>query len=227
MPVLDSAPVVVEGHMVRGQIERYSFDADSEQVLYVDVSNSFPGTAIQGREMAMVINGADGIELYGDGAFWVGELPASQKYSISLVPLPLTWPKNAEQLDYTLSVAIYAPAEASETKRIQISANQSSAILEDKIDSSGKRWGRNRYLVSAVAGQKLNLNLSSGNKDAFMVSVRGADGKLLMADGAFLTGYSDAQPDDRTIELSTTQDYTISVLGANGSNYKMQIALHQ
>lgn len=221
-PVLDSSPVRVEGRMKPGQLDSYTFEALSGQFVLVDAWNTFPNYENL-QVMDLVISNADGEALYGGNMLWLGELPDSQRYSVTVIPS--MWPEGVGQLDYTLSLGIHTLSEAHEPTRVQFPDNQSVMTMTGSIEPRGRQWGKKRYLVNAVAGQKLDLKLTSENSYALVVSVRGEDGKLLVAGHPFLTGETGFAPDGHTIELPASQDYTISVIGHEGSAFTMQITL--
>ncbi len=161
--------------------------------LYVTTEGVPAGSAI------LVIWGADGTVLisdHADATTWAGELPSTQDYYIAVKSVA------QDAVDYTMEVII--PPAASqpepEAKRIQFAPDAISAQVQGSLAAGGS----DRYVLSAIAGQEMTVNLSdsSAGVNAILV-IWGVDGTVLISDHADATTWVG--------ELPFTEDYYIAV----------------
>ncbi len=217
-PNEDGKSIIAKGSIEPGQIPHYAFDASAGDLVLITTWNSIPEQVVE-----MVIGADDGTALFGGNFFWIGEMPESQTYSVSL--RPFTWPTGVSKLDYELSVEVFKPHESREPQTVHFSGDRPLVALEGEIDSGGTEWGRNRYYVTGTAGETLTVTVSSEDEGSFVVSLRGGDGSLLVGDAIVLTGYSDTPTQDLTTILPTSQEYVITVIGKDNSHYTLEMEL--
>ena len=184
----------VQGTVAAGRSDRYVLSAVAGQEMTVNLSDSSPGV-----NAILIIWGADGTVLisdHADATTWVGELPSTQDYYISVRSIAQA------PVDYRLEVIIppAAPQPEPEPARIQFAPGAISAQVQGTVAAG--RSGR--YVLSAMAGQEMTLNLSDSSPgvNAILI-IWGADGTVLISDHADATTWVG--------ELPSTQDYYINV----------------
>jgi len=188
----------VESRLAVGGADRYVMTATAGQEMTLNFSVT---SAVDSAEMSTILNiwGADGARLrlgYVDAAGWVGELPSTQDYYIDVISVAQA------PVDYTLEVTIPPAASQPEPgpKRIQFALGAISAQVQGSLAAGGI----DRYVLPAMAGQEMTVNLSdsSAGVNAILV-IWGADGTVLISDHADATTWVG--------ELPFTEDYYIDV----------------
>ncbi len=128
------------------------------------------------------------------------------------VAMPTALPPTSSPTPVATAVPTLAKATASSPsggavptpKRIQFQAGGTSATIQGNLGTNGM----DRYVLRALAGQTLKIDLAS--KQANMLfQVNGADGNVLKSFGAGASSWS--------IQLPTTQDYVIGITTEDGS----------
>ena len=188
----------VQGSLTVGGVDRYVLTAAAGQEMTLNFSVT---SAVDSVEMSTILNiwGADGTLLrsgYVDTTGQVGELPSTQDYYIDVISVV------QDTVDYTMEVIIpsTAPEPEPEAKRIQFAPGAISAQVQGSL-AAGRS---DRYVLSAMAGQEMAVNLSdsSAGLNAILI-IWGADGTVLISDHADATTWVG--------ELPSTQDYYIAV----------------
>ena len=188
----------VESSLTVGGVDRYVLTATAGQEMTLNFSVT---SAVDSAEMSTILNiwGADGTLLrsgYVDTTGRVGELPSTQDYYIDVISVA------QDTVDYTMEVIIPSAASQPEpkAKRIQFAPGVISAQVQGSLAAGGS----DRYVLSAMAGQEMTVNLSdsSAGVNAILV-IWGADGTVLISDHADATTWVG--------ELPSTQDYYIAV----------------
>jgi hypothetical protein len=149
------------------------------------------------NDVLLTIYSADGANILkryvDDQADWTGELPATSDYIIEAVSV-------GESTSFSLTVEIEPLAEAPQPVRIEFAPGATSATIQDRIQ------GRfvNQYILGALAGQTMSVNISSPNNDVLLT--------IYSADGAnILKRYVDGRA-DWTGTLPETTDYIIEAV---------------
>ena len=184
----------VQGSLAAGRSDRYVLSATAGQEMTVNLSDSSAGV-----NAILIIWGADGTVLisdHADATTWVGELPVTEDYYIAVRSVA------QDTVGYTMEVIIpsAAPEPEPEAKRIQFAPGAISAQVQGSL-AAGRS---DRYVLSAMAGQEMAVNLSdsSAGLNAILI-IWGADGTVLISDHADATTWVG--------ELPSTQDYYIAV----------------
>lgn len=157
----------------------------------------------------LIIWGADGNVLISDHAevsSFETVLPATQDYFIMVKGSP------DGNTAYTMNVTI--PAISAGVKRIEFASGATSATVTGQL----KAFGSDQYVLRALAGQTMSINLAFTEGRAILV-VWGADGDVLLSDHADASSFQGVLP--------TTQDYYIMVKGRPDGNtmYSMTVTI--
>jgi hypothetical protein len=183
----------VQGSLAAGRSDRYVLSAMAGQEMTVNLSDSSPGV-----NAILAIWGADGTVLisdHADATTWVGVLPSTQDYTIAVIPV------TQAPVNYTLEVIIPPAASEPEPTRIQFAPGAISAQVQGSL-AAGRS---DRYVLSAMAGQEMTVNLSDSSPGVnAILAIWGADGTVLISDHADATTWVGVLP--------STQDYTIAVI---------------
>ena len=161
----------------------------------------------------LVIWGVDCTVLISDHAdwtTWVGKLPFTEDYYIAVKSLAQA------PVDYALEVIIPPAAYEPEAKRIQFAPDAISAQVQGRLVAGRS----NRYVLSAMAGQEMTVNLSdsSAGVNAVLI-IWGVDGTVLISDHADATTWVG--------KLPFTEDYYIAVksLAQAPVNYVLEVTI--
>ena len=157
----------------------------------------------------LVVWGQDGNVLLSDHAeasSFQQVLPTTQDYFIMVKGRP---DGNAS---YTMTVTI--PGLPPSVDRIMFPTGSTSATVTGQLNASGSH----QYVLHALAGQTMNVNLTFTEGQAILV-IWGADGNVLLSDHAEVSSFQQV--------LSTTQDYYILVKGQPDGNtaYTMTVTI--
>jgi hypothetical protein len=123
-------------------------------------------------------------------------LPSTQDYYINVRSVAQA------PVDYTLEVIIppVASQPEPEPRRIQFASGTTSAQVQGSLAAGGG----DRYVLTAMAGQEMTVNLSVATAEVSAILVIwGADGTVLISDHADATSWVGPLP--------STQDYYINV----------------
>ena len=146
--------------------------------------------------VTMQISGADGSVFVSGGVratSWNGVLPLTQDYFITVLS------SAAAPASYSLQVTTppLAPTSTSdEPRRISFPVGGTTATIQGVTATPGL----DRFVIRALAGQTMSVNISSSQGPAIII-IYGADGNVLISDHAGATTWSG--------QLPTTQDYLI------------------
>lgn len=145
--------------------------------------------------------------LSGNSGTPTAALTRTPAVAMLTVPAPTSSPTPAAPPVPTLAkaTAISPSGEAVPTpERIQFKTGGTTATIQGNLVANGM----DRYVLRALAGQTLKIDLTS--KQAHMLfQVNGADGNVLKSFGAGASTWS--------IQLPTTQDYVIGITTEDGS----------
>ena len=197
---------IEQGSLAAGGMDRYVLAATAGQIMSVNVSSS------QGQ-VILVIYGADGTVLISDHAgttHWSGQLPSTQDYYIDAKSV-------GDAANYTLQVTIPPhpqPSPEPATKRIHFQPGATTAVEHGTVTAGGA----DRYVLKALAGQTMSVNVSSFGGQVILV-IWGADGTVLISDHAGTTHWSG--------QLPSTQDYYIDArsVGSVAVEYTLQVTI--
>lgn len=172
---------------VTGSIEQYGsrlyvLRALAGQTMEVVVTSPNGGVGLS-------IWGADGIPLkryVDERAEWRGVLPATQDYFIQVVSVQAT--------SYVLTVII-SPLKP-EPRRIQFAPGATSAVIEGSLEPGAP----DRYVLRALRGQRMEVEVRVSPTATVEIAVAGQDGSFWSALGTL-----------RIEELPATQDYIITL----------------
>ena len=192
----------VTGTLAAFESDLYVLRALAGQTLNVNLAFT-EGQAI------LVIWGADGNVLISDHAevsSFQGVLPTTQDYFIMVKGRP------DGNTSYTITVNI--PAIITGVERIEFASGSTSATVTGQLKASGS----DQYLLRALAGQTMNINMTFSEGRAILV-VWGADGDVLLSDHAEASTFQGV--------LRTTQDYFILVKGRpdGSTSYTMTVSI--
>jgi hypothetical protein len=204
-PGTDTATVA--GSVPPGGVAHYVIRALAGQTMSVNIVSA-TGNVI------LAIWGADGTVLLSDHAgatSWSGQLPLTQDYYIDVISAGGT------TANFTLQVIIPpqpGPGPEPPTKRITFAPGSISAIEQGGVDPGGIM----RYLVAAMGGQTMTVDVTSPQGDVVLV-IWGADGTVLLSDHAGATSWSGVLP--------TSQDYIIDVksVGVAPTSFTLQVTI--
>ncbi len=184
----------LQGSLAAGGVDRYVLTAMAGQQMTVNLS-----VATAEVSAILVIWGADGTVLisdHADATTWVGPLPSTQDYYIDVRSVAQA------SIGYTLEVIIPPAASQPEPEptRIQFAQGAISAQVQGSL-AAGEV---DRYVLTAMAGQEMTVNLSVATAEVSAILVIwGADGTVLISDHADATTWVGPLP--------STQDYDIDV----------------
>ena len=204
-PGTDTA--TVGGNVPPGGAAHYVLRALAGQTMSVNIVNA-------SGSVWLAIWGADGTVLISDHAgatSWSGQLPLTQDYYIDVISQAGTTP------GFTLQVIIPpqpGPGPEPPTKRITFAPGSVSAIEQGEVAPDSFM----RYLVAAMAGQTMTVDVSSAQGDVVLV-IWGADGTVLLSDHAGATSWSGVLP--------ASQDYIIDVkpMGVAPTFFTLQVTI--
>ncbi len=160
-------------------------------VLRASADQTMQVQATAAEAIQLKIKGADGTVLKGpsDGeTTWQGSLPATQDYVITIISV-------GEATDYDLRVTVFA--------RLQFEPDEIATTVTgyaERLNPAGAEFVGG-YVLRALAGQTMDVAITSPNDDV-LLSIVGGDGILLKR-------YVDGESRWRS-GLPTTQDYYIS-----------------
>lgn len=184
----------VSGYVEQNGIARYVLRALADQAMAVDITSP-------NDDVLLSIWGADGLPLkrhVDDRAYWRGRLPSTQDYFIQAVSV-------GAATNYELHVTAFA--------RIQFEPGATSATVTGDIEQNGIR----HYVVRALAGQTMDVRITSPNGDVLLT--------IWGEDGVPLKRYVDDRADWRG-ELYATQDYYVEAVAVGGAtNYTLAVAI--
>jgi hypothetical protein len=176
----------VAGHIRQNGIDRYVLRALAGQTMEVRITSP-------DNDVLLDIWGADGTVLkrhpVGE-AYWAGPLPATQDYFIGAVSV-------GGETDYLLTVTISALEP--EATRIQFEPGATSATVTGHVEGHAVE----RYVLRALAGQTMDVAITSPNNDVLLT--------IVGADGIPLKRYVDGMAEWRGV-LPATQDYFIDAV---------------
>jgi hypothetical protein len=186
----------VQDTVPAGGAKRYVLGAVGGQTMTVELM--YPS-----GEALLVIWGADGSVLISDHADaqqWSGTLPGTQDYYIDVRAAA-----GGSAVAYTLQVSIPPAAQPEpQASRIQFPAGGTSATLQGSLPAGGVK----RYVLGAMAGQTMTVQLSPASIPAYLV-IWGADGSVLLS-GAW-------EGKEWGGVLTITEDYYIDVKSTGGA----------
>ena len=197
----------VQGTLAPNGLDPYVLRALAGQTMTV---NFAPSTG----NVTMQISGADGSVFVSGGiraTTWSGQLPLTQDYFITVLSnatVPAT---------YSLQVSIppLNPTTVSDDpRRISFPAGGTTATIQGVTATPGL----DRFVIRALAGQTMSVNISSTQGPAILI-IYGADGNVLISDHAGATTWSG--------QLPTTQDYLIDTrsVGNAAVNFTLQVTI--
>jgi len=186
--------VTVSGHVEQNGIARYVLRASADQPMAVDITSP-------NADVLLDIWGMDGMPLkrhVDDRAYWRGRLPSTQDYFIQAVSV-------GAAANYELHVTVFA--------RIQFEPGATSATVTGEIEQNGIR----HYAVWALAGQTMDVRITSPNDDVLLT--------IWGEDGVPLKRYVDDRADWRG-ELYATQDYYVEAVAVGqATNYALTVTI--
>ena len=209
----DAISAQVESSLTVGGVDRYVLTATAGQEMILNFSVT---SAVDSAEMSTILNvwGADGTLLrsgYVDPTGRVGELSSTQDYYIDVISVAQA------PVDYKLEVIIPPAASQPEPEptRIQFAPGAISTQVQGSL-AAGRS---DRYVLSAMAGQEMTVNLSdsSAGVNAILV-IWGADGTVLISDHADATTWVGRLPSAQDYYINVRSvaqdsvDYTLEVL---------------
>lgn len=184
----------VSGYVEQNGVVRYVLRALADQAMAVDITSP-------NDDVLLDIWGEDGLPLkrhVDDRAYWRGRLPSTQDYFIQAVSV-------GAATDYELHVTAFA--------RIQFEPGATSATVTGDVEQNGIR----HYVVRALAGQTMDVRITSPNNDVLLT--------IWGEDGVPLKRYVDDRAEWRG-ELYATQDYYVEAVAVGGAtNYTLAVAI--
>lgn len=191
---LGATSISYEGSIKPSSISRYIIAGRKGSLLMVDVTS--PGETVH----LSVVGARDGKPLISSMAgatSFEGKFPATQDYYINVVAT------GARQTHYSLNVEI--------PHRIVFERGATSAEV-DGVDANG----RNAYVLKALAGQTMSVNIVSDN-NAVKLTIYGLDdGQPLVRAASDASSWSG--------QLPATQDYVIlAVPTGEAHTYTLQV----
>lgn len=157
----------VTGQLGPVEIDRYVLWARADQIMSIQVSTSEPAT------MLLSIYGSDGTLLKRDavgGPAWSGTVPTTQDYIVSV--------RTAGEVaaSYTLAVEISTLPAAPAPDRITFAPGATSATVMGTLASQGDV---KQYVLRALAGQRMEVRVTSDHPGTVLSSLRREGGKIL------------------------------------------------
>lgn len=149
------------------EIDRYVLWARADQIMSVQVSTGGPAT------MLLSIYGTDGTLLKRDavgGPVWSGTVPTSQDYIVAV--------RTAGEVaaSYTVAVEISPLTAAPAPERITFDQGAISATLSGTLAREG---GVKQYVLRALAGQRVEVRVTSDYPGIVLSSLRREGGETL------------------------------------------------
>ena len=192
----------VMGTLAASESDVYVLRALAGQTMSVNL------TFTEGQAI-LIVWGEDGNVLLTDHAetsSFEGVLPTTEDYYIQVHGRP------DGNTSYTMTVTI--PAIPPEVRRITFATGSTSTTLTGQLKAAESH----QYVLRALSGQSLSLNLTFPEGEAILV-VWGADGDVLLSDHAEASSFERVLP--------TTQDYYIQVKGRSDGNtsYRMTVTV--
>ena len=201
---------VLQGSVAAGGLDRWILTALAGQTLSVSL------TAPQ-RQAVLVIWGADGTVLLSDhvgATHWSWPLPSTQDYVIDVKSA------GGAAIKYTLQVTIppqptTGPGPQPTLKRITFAAGSTSATVRDSVAPNTV----DRWVLRALAGQTMTVNVTSSPTGSVILVIWGMDGTVLISDHAGATSWSGPLP--------STQDYYIDArsVGNTTASYTLRVTI--
>lgn len=193
-----AASATLTGYLWSNAVDRYVLRALAGQTMEVMVTSP-------NSDVLLSIWGADGTVLkrhVDGGAYWADPLPATQDYYIEVL-------SSGGATSYALTVRI-SPLEP-EATRIQFPPGTSSTTLTGHVEERDI----DRYVLRALAGQTMEVVITSPNNDVLLT--------IVGADGVPLKRYVDGSAEWRG-QLYATQDYFIEAVSVGGgTNYQLAV----
>jgi hypothetical protein len=197
----------VQGTLAPNGIDSYVLRVLAGQTMTVNFAPSIGNVTLQ-------ISGADGSVFVSGGiqaTTWSGQLPLTEDYFITVLS------NAAAAATYSLQVSIppLNPAVVvDDPRRISFPAGGTTATIQGVTSTPGM----DRFVIRALAGQTMSVNISSTQGPAILI-IYGADGDVLISDHAGATTWSG--------QLHTTQDYLIDTrsIGNAAVNFTLQVTI--
>lgn len=199
----------VQGKLAANGMDRWVLRIIGGQTLSVNV------IPVNGK-VKLAIVGADGNPLvtdHADALQWSGKAPATQDYTIAVIAFDNTAP------GYTLQITVPPLAQptappAPVAKRISFAPGGISATVQGVTPAvSVDRW-----VVAAMGGQTLSVNLVVPPGGRAALVIYGADGTVLISDHASALQWSGPLP--------KSQDYFIDVKPETGAvSYSLTVTI--
>ncbi len=171
---------------------------------------------LAGGKAKLTIVGADGNPLvtdHADALQWSGKVPATQDYTVAVIAFDHTAPSYTLQITAPpLAQPTIPPAPAA--KRISFAPGGISATVQGVTPAvSVDRW-----VVAAMGGQTLSVNLVVPPGGRAALVIYGVDGTVLISDHASALQWSGPLP--------KTQDYFIDVKPETGAvSYSLTVTI--
>lgn len=200
----DTTMRVSPGDIAPNATLQFVFGASAGQLVTVNV------TAEPSNAVLISVWGADGTVLASESfesTTWQGVVASTQDYYIAVRSVA------AQTINYTLSLQI-PPLTPPAASRIEFQPNTTSWYTPGDLGPNAKL----RFVLGAMAGQQMIVNLSTEPAESAFLYIWSADGTVytLMAPTQTWTGV-----------LSATQDYYIEVrsVSAQTINYQLNVEI--
>jgi hypothetical protein len=193
-----------------GEIDRYVMYAHRGQQM------KFTLTSTKNRAVLSIYGMADGNPLvngeHSGATSWEGTSPYSQDYAISVI-------STGKSADYSLKVEVSpigpTPPQPQRRTRIQFDKGAISASIRGGISARGADY----YVLRALKGQKMTVELDSQRDHSTLTIYGKTDGKYLVR------GYVTGENSFSGI-LPLTQDYAFDILSdGNPASYTLNITI--
>jgi len=196
--------VTLTGTLAAFESDMYVLRALAGQTMSINLAFT------EGRAI-LVVWGEDGNVLLSDHAeasTFQGILPTTQDYFIMVKGRP------DGNTSYAMTVTIPTLTTGADAERIEFTSGSTSATETGQLKASGSA----QYVLRALAGQTMNINMTFSEGRAILV-VWGADGNVLLSDHAEASTFQGVLP--------TTQDYYILLKGRPDGNtsYTMTVTI--
>ncbi len=170
----------------------YLIAAKAGQFMMVSISSTDPSMALQ----ILAPDGSPMIKFSDQKTSWQGLLPLDGNYKVSLASKDGTG-------SYNLDVVI--PVQ------VKFAAGATSASLDGSVNAHSII----SYMIRALQGQTLTVNVDAPGKDVFLTIYGLQDGQPYMR--------SEMGSSSASIELPTTQDYVVQCvsMGDSDENFKI------
>jgi hypothetical protein len=181
--------VTLQKTLAPNGLDRYVLRGLAGQTMTVNLVHSVENVTLQ-------IFGADG-SVFASGAArisnWSARLPTTQDYYIAVIS------DATVAANYTLAITI-PPLAATPMPDNPRRISFAPGATRTSIQGATATPGQDRFVLRALAGQTMSVNISSAQGSAILI-IYGADGNVLISDHAGATSWSGRLP--------TTQDYFI------------------